>query len=350
MARSPGKKKAAPVDGHGRFNRSAAPAYAKRLVEEAYKAVQPDLSSMDGWDRMGETAEKAWAKSQPQRKTSAPNPAWDLSWDDREKFVSAVKYSSTVKTAEDVAEKQKVLATFGKPALTPEEFTIANMGVDMFESVGQFMEATGNTSPQLNFARDPLEDTGRYVRLKGGTGEDGKPLKDSQLFMELPPSGDTHRFLDLECEEGKAQVILLPRGSYEIAGEYEKNGLIQFGIDAAKKARDEGALSVQSEVDIPNYGPASPSCYDTFEAGRDSTPDVYRETADFFGIPSGGRVTLYPDRFSEEMDITGGRTEEPFGRIARPGSAYAQLMSAKAEADRKAQELGSDGAERDATD
>lgn len=293
-----GKKaaKAAPVDGIGQFNNSAYTSdYNVHLVEEAFKAEGTDLSDQASVQRFGERASAAFAKTQPAPKVGQPNPVWTMAAAERDKLIQAVAHAE-IPDNEAYGELRDTFEKFGPSALHPEEKACVEMGFEMVGNVKRYMDAAGDTTPWLNLDDSVVRDTGRYVKLKGGMDEDGKKLRDSQFLMEIAPEGDVHRFVDLECPAGQGQIIHLMHGTYEVAGEYEKNDRIQAGIDAASASLKAGTMSAHVGPGIDSthrfdYSLQSDAAKAEAKAERDAVADRHADEAlhAYDAMPSSGR-------------------------------------------------------------
>ncbi len=224
------------VKGEGYFNKSPeASAFMKRINDKAREpfttrqgqATMIDVTAPGYHDAMMD----AWKSVQPDLSQDVPSSLWTMPYEDRERLVATVR-NSGIKSMEAFDELAGQAATFGAESLKRGQGDAVALGKDAFADAFRFFGECGELDPEDGkTATDPLgelRDTGRYVTLEGPDGSV------SHYMMEMRPLNETHRFLDLECPEGEAQVLMINEGDYKVHGVWGSSPLIQAGIEAAR--------------------------------------------------------------------------------------------------------------------
>ena len=230
------------VAGTGFFNRSTEASAFTKAINEAHQAPytsvdaegrKVQITDNDYW----ETFDKAWEGQRPELLDAGQrgNHMWTAPYADRSHMMAAV-HASGMYTMDEYEQARAQAEKFGVESLRSGEQEALQEGTEKFSDALKFMEQTGaiKDGKPCYGVRDELRDTGRYVKLATLDGSE-----QSGYLMELEPMASTHRFLDLECPEGTAQILSLEEGTYNVASEWQSSPLIQAGIEAARKAQAE---------------------------------------------------------------------------------------------------------------
>lgn len=226
-----------PVKGHGYFNKadglSEFTAKAMAKAREPYTTREGQRVNIDvtapGYH---EAIQAAWAEGRPEISKDEPCKLWTMPWEQREGIVSTA-HSSGIKDMNQFDELSHQAAAFGIESVGMFQKAAVEMGRDDFAAAMDYMDKTKRYDPDAaSTIGDPfgeLRNTGRFVKLEAQNGDV------SSFLMEMLPQNGKHRFVDLECPEGTAQILTLEEGTYSVHSVWDESPMLTAGLESARK-------------------------------------------------------------------------------------------------------------------
>lgn len=226
-----------PVKGHGYFNKADdLSEFTKKATEKArepYVTREGQRVNIDvtapGYH---EAIQAAWAEGRPKPVENEPCKLWTLPWEQREGIVLTA-HSSGIKDMERFDELSEQAAQFGIESVDMFQKAAVEMGRDDFAAALDYMDKTKLYDPDAaSTVDDPfgeLRNTGRFVKLEAPNGDV------SSFLMEMVPLNGKHRFVDLECPEGTAQILTLDEGTYSVHSAWQESPMLTAGLESARK-------------------------------------------------------------------------------------------------------------------